>query len=173
MAAGHQVALQHHAHQLAGASPQLLSHLACHLTLTAVVLVGIAVAAVHHHPMGQPRLGQLGGSLIHRLKVVVGSPLAPPQHQVAIGIAGGRDNRRLAVAVDAEEMVGPGRGLHRIDCRDGTAIGAVLEADRHRQPRGHLPVGLALGGAGADGGPADQVCDVLGHNRIQQLGGGR
>jgi hypothetical protein len=39
------------------------------------------------------------------------------------------------------------------------------------KPRGHLPVGLRLGGAGADGGPADQVGDVLRRDGIEQLGG--
>ena len=34
-------------------------------------------------------------------------------------------------------------------------------------------MGLAFGGAGADGGPADQVSDVLGHHRIQQFRGRR
>ena len=32
---------------------------------------------------------------------------------------------------------------------------------------------LAFGGSGSDGGPADQVGDVLGRNRVEQLGSGR
>jgi len=35
-----------------------------------------------------------------------------------------------------------------------------------------LAVGLALGGAGADGGPADQIGNVLGRDGVQQFGSG-
>ena len=92
---------------------------------------------------------------------------------MAIGVARGGHDRRLALPIDAKEMVGPRRRLHGIDGGDGTAVGAIFEADRHRQTRGHLPVGLAFGGAGADGRPADQIGDVLGHHRIEQLGSRR
>ena len=109
----------------------------------------------------------------NRLRVVIGAATAAPQHQVTIGVAGGGNNRGLALAVDAEEMVGAGGGLHGIDRNGDAAVGAVLVTNRHRQPRGHLAVGLAFGGAGADGGPADQIGDVLGHHRIQQFRGRR
>ena len=165
------MAFQHHAHHMGGAGTQLLGHLLGHLPLAAVVLVGIAMAAIHHQAPWQPGLGQLGRRLGHGLGVVVGASLAAPQHQVAIGVARGGHNGRLALAIDAEEMVGPCCGLHGIDGCDRTAIGAVLEANRHREARGHFPVGLALGGAGANGGPADQISDVLGHHRIEQLSG--
>jgi hypothetical protein len=52
------------------------------------------------------------------------------------------------------------------------AVGAVLEAEGHREAGGHLPVGLGFGGAGADGTPADEVGDVLRRDGIEKLGGG-
>ena len=129
------------------------------------------MAAIHHQAPWQTSLGQLGRRLGHRLGVVISASLATSQHQVAIGVARGGDDRRLALAIDTQEMVGPCCGFHGIDGCDRTAIGAVLEANRHREARGHLPVGLALGGAGANGGPADQIGDVLGNHGIEQFSG--
>ena len=64
-------------------------------------------------------------------------------------------------------------GLDRVDCGGEIAIGPVLEAQGHGQTGCHLPVGLALGGAGSDRRPANQVGDVLGRNGIEELGCGR
>ena len=167
------MALQHHAHHVARTGAQLGGHLGGHLALAAIVLVGIAMAAIHHHPRRQAGFGQLSSGFLHRLRVVIGAALTTPQNQVAIGVARGGHDRRLTLPIDAEKMVGPRRRLHCIDGGDGTAISAIFEADRHRQTRGHLPVGLAFGGAGTDGRPADQISDVLGHHRIKQLGSRR
>ena len=49
------------------------------------------------------------------------------------------------------------------------AIGAVLEADRARQAGGQFAVHLALGGAGTDGAPGDQVSDVLRRDHVEEL----
>ena len=91
------------------------------------------MAAIHHQPGRQAVLGQGFCRFLHRLGVVVGAALAAAQHQVAIGVARGGHDGGVAVVVDAKEMVGPGGGLHGVDRRDRTAVGAVLEADRHRQ----------------------------------------
>ncbi len=131
------------------------------------------MAAIHHHPRRQAGFSQLSSGFLHRLWVVVSAALATPQDQMAIGIARGGHNGGVTVVVDAQEMVGLRRRFHGIDGGNGTAVGAIFEADRHRQTRSHLPVGLAFGGAGADGRPADQIGDVLGHHRIEQLGSRR
>ena len=169
----HQMALKHHPHQVLAAAAHLVCHLAEHLPLAAVILVGIAVAAIHHHPGRQLVGRQAAGRRRNRFAVVVAALLTAPQHQVAIGVACGGYDRGHTLLVDAQEVMGPGRRLHGVDGRGHAAVGAVFEADRHRQAGGHLPVGLALGGAGADSRPADQVGDVLGHDRIQQLSGRR
>ena len=53
------------------------------------------------------------------------------------------------------------------------AVGAVLEADRHRQARAELAVDLALGRAGADRSPGDGVGDVLRRDRVEELAADR
>jgi hypothetical protein len=75
--------------------------------------------------------------------------------------------------VDAQETVWSHGRLHGIDGNLQAAIGAILETDGHGQSAGHLTMGLRLGGAGADGGPAHQVGEILRHHRIQKLGAGR
>ena len=79
----------------------------------------------------------------------------------------------MPLPVDPQEMVRPSSGLHGVDRHGRPTIGAVLEANGHRQARGHLTVGLALGGAGTNGRPADQISDVLRNDRIQQFRGRR
>ena len=61
----------------------------------------------------------------------------------------------------------------RVDGDLDAALGAVLEAHRHREPRRQLPVDLALGGAGADRAPGDEVGDELRGDRIEEFAGGR
>ncbi len=63
--------------------------------------------------------------------------------------------------------------LQRVDRDRQRAVGAVLEADRRRQPARHLAVGLRFGRARADRGPRDQVRQVLRHDRVERLGGSR
>ena len=53
------------------------------------------------------------------------------------------------------------------------AVGAVLEADRRRQPGRQFAVDLRFGGARADRPPADQVADVLRRDGVQELRPGR
>ena len=61
----------------------------------------------------------------------------------------------------------------RVDRDLDTAVGAVLEADRHREPGAELAMDLALDGAGADRPPADGVGDVLRGDRIEELAADR
>jgi hypothetical protein len=58
-------------------------------------------------------------------------------------------------------------GIHR---HLQVTIGAVLEADRHREPGGEFAVDLALGRAGADGGPGDEVGVILAERGVEELG---
>ncbi|KAG0924900.1 hypothetical protein G6F32_013743 [Rhizopus arrhizus] len=53
------------------------------------------------------------------------------------------------------------------------AIGAVLEADRARQPRGQFAVHLAFGGARTNRAPGHQVGDVLRRDHIEEFDTGR
>ena len=92
---------------------------------------------------------------------------------MAVGIAAGDDGGGRSVHADAQESLGLGGGPDGVDGGLEVAIGAVLESEGHRKARGHLPVGLRFGGAGADGAPADEVGDVLRSDRVEHLGGRR
>ena len=61
----------------------------------------------------------------------------------------------------------------RVDRDLDVAVGAVLEADRHREAGAELAVGLALGRAGADRPPGDGVGDVLRRDRVEELAADR
>ena len=121
--------------------------------------------------MGQARCLQNLRHRINRFSVVVSASATTAQNKVAIRIAGGGNNGRVALAIDAEKVVRARSRLHRIDGHGDPPVGAVLEADGHGQTRRHLPVGLAFSGARSNGGPAHQISDVLRHDRIEQFSG--
>jgi hypothetical protein len=56
-----------------------------------------------------------------------------------------------------------------VDRHLDVAVGAVLEADGHRQARRQLPMDLALDRAGADGAPAHHVGVVLAQRGVEEL----
>ena len=66
--------------------------------------------------------------------------------------------------------MGLGRRQHGVQGDLQIAVGAVLEADRTGQTAGQFAVGLALGGARADGAPGNQVTEVLRRDRVERLG---
>ena len=78
-----------------------------------------------------------------------------------------------AGVVDAGEGVLGGGGADRVDRDLDVAVGAVLEADRHREAGAELAVGLALRGARADRPPGDRVGDVLRRDRVEELAADR
>ena len=89
---------------------------------------------------------------------------------MAIGVATGAGNRRLALVVDAQKAMGVSGGDDGVDGHLQVPVRAVLEPHRGGETRGHLPVGLGFGGAGADRCPAHQVTVILGRDRVQGLG---
>ena len=104
-----------------------------------------------------------------RLGVVVRARRAAAQDQVAVGVAARRDDRGDALLGDRQEVVRVGRGADRVDRDLDAAVGAVLEADRHREARGQLAVHLALARARADRAPGDEVGDELRRDRVEEL----
>ncbi len=68
---------------------------------------------------------------------------------------------------------GIGGGVHRVDGDLDVAVGAVLEADRHRESGGQVAMHLALGGARADRPPAHGIGDELRRDRVEELAAGR
>ena len=72
-----------------------------------------------------------------------------------------------------QEMMRVTGSADRIDGDADIAVGAILEADWRGEAGGELAMDLAFGGAGADGGPAHQVGDVLRGDWFQQFCCGR
>ncbi len=72
----------------------------------------------------------------------------------------------------AEKGVRVGGGEHGVDGHLHVAGGCVLEADRTGHAGDELAMHLALGGARADGAPADQAGDVLRRNHVEKFGAG-
>ena len=77
------------------------------------------------------------------------------------------------VVVDAGERVRNRSGADRVDRNLYVAVGAVLEADRHRKARAQLAVDLTLRRARANRPPGDRVRDVLRGDRVQELAADR
>ena len=74
-----------------------------------------------------------------------------------------------AVDVDSGEGVATPRCPDGVDRHLDVAVGAVLEADRHRQAGAELAVDLAFDRPRADRAPADHVGDVLRGDRVEEL----
>ena len=139
-----------------------------------MILEAVAVRAVHHHALAQPLGGQARADLGDVLGVVVrAGARAAAQDHVAGVVADGLEDRRHALLGDRRKPVRRPRGQHGVDGDLRAAVGAVLEADRHRQPRRQLAVHLALRGARADRDPRGQVGDVLRDLGVEKLRSGR
>ncbi len=156
------MAFEHHADQRSVALQALFQHFIEYRRLTQRVFAAVGVAAIDHDPRGYLGLGQVLFHLGHALRIVVRPTVTAAQHQVRVEVARGLDDRRVALAVDAEVPVRVGRRAHRIAGNGDTAVGAVLESDGHAQAAGHFAVDLRLGGARTDGDPTEQVFKVAG-----------
>ena len=119
------------------------------------------------------RFAKRSEGLADARRVVVGAARSSAQDDVAVGIAARRDDAGQALLGDADEAVRMGCRAHRIDGDLDAALGSVLEAHRHGEPRGELAVDLALGRSRPDRPPGDQVGDELGRDRVEELASGR
>ena len=72
----HQVAFNHHTHHVIGSAAELICHGTQHLGLTAVILVGIGMAAIHHEAVLQTGLAELHRRRLHSLPVIVATAVA-------------------------------------------------------------------------------------------------
>ena len=137
-----------------------------------MLLAAVRVAAVDHQRGRQ--MGRRQGLAGRRDAVgIVVRRLATAQDHVAVLVAVGLHDGDLSVLVHRQEVVAAGRGLDRVGGDLDVAVGAVLEADRRRQPGRQLPVHLAFRGACADRAPGDQVAQVLRRDHVQEFAGGR
>ena len=70
------------------------------------------------------------------------------------------------------KVCGVGRGEDGVDGDLDVAGGGVLESDRAGDAGDELAMDLALGGARADGSPADEAGDVLRRDHVEEFGAG-
>src|SRR5262249_3000046 len=102
-------------------------------------------------------------------RVVVGAAGATAEDDVAVGVAARGDDGAEPLLGYAEELMRVRRGAYGVDGDLNTAVGPVLEAYRHRQPRRELAMHLAFGRARADGAPRDEVRGELRRDRIEEF----
>ena len=165
------VGLDHDTHQGGLALAQLVGDLLSDERLVEVVLVGVAVRAVHHQHLALLLSAQGLASAADALAVVVGALAAAAQDHEAVLVAGRLGDGCQALFGHTQEAVRVGG---RADCVNGhgeVAVGAVLVADGEGQARCQLTVQLGLGGPGANGTQRDQVGQVLRGNGVEHLTG--
>ena len=112
-----QVALNHHPQDVGRALLHLLSHIIQNIHLAVVVLIGVGVAAVHHHAGVEFEAGHFLSRPGYMVSREVWPPFAAPQYQVAVGVAGGGHNAGQTGMVNAQEVVGLTGGQHRVHRR--------------------------------------------------------
>lgn len=141
--------------------------------LAAVVLAAVRVAAIDHEIGIEAGGDEFLLGVAHGVGVVVGAGGAAAQDDVAGVVAGGLDDGGIAGLGDGQKMVGLAGGLDGVEGDLDIPPGAVFEPDGHAEAGGELAMDLALGGAGADGSPGDEVGVVLGGDGIEELIAGR
>jgi len=171
LVSAHEVALQHGSDD-GGFSGGALAYDLAEDSGHAIVIFGaVAMAGIDHD--GRLELdGFQGIARFHDvIGTVIGAVLTTAQDDVAVGIPTGGDCGRDAFITDAEEGLGLHGGLDGIDGRRDVAKGAIFEPKRHGEARGHLTVRLGFRGARSNGGPRDEIGNVLRGDGVEQLGG--
>ena len=168
--AGDEIALDHRADDVAIAGSDLRGHVAADNRLAAVVLLAVGVAEVDHDARSNACALHERRGFGHALRRVVHGLSASAQDDVAIGIAFGDEDGRLAVVRVAKKCMRASRGEHGVDGHLDIARGRVLESHRTGDAGDELTVHLALGCAGTDCAPAHQAGDILRRNHVEEFG---
>ncbi len=140
--------------------------------LTAGFFGAVGVVAVDHDGGFESGIEECFAGFGDVLGGIVGAAGTAAEDDVAVGVALGGDGVGLSGVVDPEKGLFLAGGFDGVDGDGESAVGAVFEAEGHRETGGHLAVGLALGGAGANRGPADEVGNVLRGDGVEEFGGG-
>lgn len=139
--------------------------------LVAVVLVGVAVRAVHHDHLALFLGTQSLTSRLDVGPVVVGALATPAQDDEAVLVTRGLGDSGQTLLGDTQETVRVSRGANGVNGHRQVAVGAVLVSNGKTQTGGQLPMQLRLGGTGTNGTERDEVGQVLGRNGVQHLTG--
>ena len=129
LGSGYEVAFEHDAHDAPVATGDLAGDVAADGGLLGVVLVAVRVAAVDHDARWDAGLFHLATGLFDRCSVVVDGLAAAAKDDVAVGIAVGDEDGRLAIFRVAEEGVRVASGHDGFDGDLYVAGGSVFEAD--------------------------------------------
>ena len=157
-----EIAFEHQAHDGMAAFAELAEDFARDQPLAPMVFTGVVMRTIDHDRTNDTLARDNVLCARHVFSLIIGFAAAASQDDMPVGVAGGLDDGGEPIGVDAQKMVRLLRGDHRIPRHLKIAFRAVLEADRHRQPAGHLPVRLAFGRASADGDPTPEIGDILG-----------
>ena len=164
-----QIAFDHQAHDGLAAFMELLDHISGDEALALMIFAGVVMGTIDHDRAGDAFPCHSRFGLGYMFGVVIGFSATSAEDDVPVRVARRLDDRRLSLGVDPEEVVrGAGR-RHGIDRDLQAAFGSILKTDWHRYATGDFPMRLALCGAGPDGGPADQIGDVLGADGVEQF----
>jgi len=172
LVAGHEVAFEHGADDGFVAGDALGDDFLEDGGHALVVLAAVGVGGIDHEVGGDAGILEDGHGMGDAGGVVVGSAGSAAEDDVAVWVAGGGDGGGDALVGDAEEGLWFGGCADGVDGGDDITADGVFEADGHGEAGGHLAVGLAFAGAGPDGGPGDEVGDVLGGDGVEEFGGG-
>ena len=142
LAAAAEVALDHGAHNRSAASGDLGEEGAEDVGLELRFFRGVVVRAVDEDRLGQIGLGEERFGLRDVRRRIVRPSGTAAQDDMAVGVAASDDGGGGTTEVDAEEGLGLRGGFDGVDGGGEGAVGAVLEAERHREAAGHLAVGL-------------------------------
>ena len=139
--------------------------------LVEVVLLGVAVRAVHHENFalllgaeGLPRTA-------NALAVVVSTSVSATEDDKAVLVTGGLGDGRQTLLGHTEEAVGVSGRTNGINSHGQVAICAVLVTNGEGKTGSQLSVKLGLGGAGTDGPEGDEISKELRGDGVEHLRG--
>ena len=183
------VGLDHDTDNASLAVANLVRDFLCDLGLIAVVLVGVAcrvsvtsssnfskcvkptVRAVNHHNLREVLLPQRLAHSLDAVLVEICALGSTTQDDEAVLVTACPGDSSQTLFCDTHEVVLRGSAANSVNGDLQTAIGAVLETNGEGETRGKLTVQLRLCCARADGAEGDQVCEELGGDRVEHLGG--
>ncbi len=124
------------------------------------------MAEVDHHLRCQPGFFQPLLHLCHVLRTIV-RLFAAAQNDMAVAVAAGIHNGRVAPLGDGEEAVRRPGCVDRVNRHLNGAIGTVFETYRAGEPGRQFAMHLRFGGACANCPPAHQIGNVLRGDHIK------
>lgn len=150
---------------------ELLGQFLSDQRLVAVVLVGIAVRAVHHDHFALLLSSQSLASSLDVAAVVVGALATTTEDDEAVLVARGLGDGCQTLLGDTQETVGVSGSANGVNGNRQVPIRAVLVSNWETETGSKLTVQLRLGGTGSNGTKRDEVGQVLWRDGVQHFTG--